>query len=855
MDKIRAKERGWLEVHGVAGWMFSLAWFFWVLSLFISQTVWAEPISFQEQLNRDISTLFRSAYRKKRAKERGSIISESESEESASFSNWPHFKCAISLLRQARRHQELLYPENRFILYRPSNSLASYYGAGVEVWSYDTPPGHFRLFYTEDNSYGDAVKNMDGLVDGRKETIPEYVLRFGQYFEQAWSYLTDTLGYRAPGESGRKIEVFILDIGSYGSTNFDGTGLYIIVDNDFREVCDNLDPEGKTIGAMKITAAHEFFHIVQADYDHWPQLPDENLYLWWEENTATWIEDELHDEVNDYLNYLGWPYLDQNDSGRWDSGELHIDIWGKASSGWRESGWFDYPYISLDGTSDNSECSVYEYGGVIWAKFLSEHFGPSIVRSIFERIQEPSADIFLAIDESIREAERSGLASFSEAFIRFKLANLRRNYHDYGDYEEGERYPVPLHQGTYSTYPIRIEAESLNYLSCRYYAFQKPPSGQALRLRFEGLTMQAQLAVLAISATSYGKSPLQFGTPQLIPLDHDQAGDYDFSFSQNQGHTKLIIAPINLSMSAKGSYNLTVQTIAEAALPPTPQGLSWSCRSVDGHPVVILSWQDIQGIGQYQIWRGPEDGVQALIFPAQRDDPQPYQDSNSFEDSDPALEFQKSYLYQVKLVNAAGSSSSAVIVVRTSTAEEYPQNHSPVFNPVAEQQEVFEGRLLTFTITATDPDRDAIVYSASNLPHGAVFNPELGEFSWQPAPGQEGSYAVTFTATDNGSTPLSSSLEVIIIVHSGQSAPVQDGGGAANGESSSVNKAVNKAECFIKVLGKGVLRGKPFFKRVFPSALKKGFSPQRLKKGFPLSAAFLLLLTDQVSDEKMFLIS
>ena len=46
-----------------------------------------------------------------------------------------------------------------------------------------------------------------------------------------------------------------------------------------------------------MTAAHEFFHAVQFHYDIGEDI-------WFMEGTATWIEDEAYDDVNDSLRYL-----------------------------------------------------------------------------------------------------------------------------------------------------------------------------------------------------------------------------------------------------------------------------------------------------------------------------------------------------------------------------------------------------------------------------------------------------------------------------------------------------------------------------------------------------------------------
>ncbi len=83
-------------------------------------------------------------------------------------------------------------------------------------------------------------------------------------------------------------------------------------------------------------------------------------------------------------------------------------------------------------------------------------------------------------------------------------------------------------------------------------------------------------------------------------------------------------------------------------------------------------------------------------------------------------------------------------------------NRLPIFTPVGSQA-VDEGELLEFSVIATDPDSgDVVIITAANLPDGANFNQISGQFSWTPGYLQEGTYTVTFTATDNG-TPIESS--------------------------------------------------------------------------------------------------
>ena len=55
---------------------------------------------------------------------------------------------------------------------------------------------------------------------------------------------------------------------------------------------------------------------------------------------------------------------------------------------------------------------------------------------------------------------------------------------------------------------------------------------------------------------------------------------------------------------------------------------------------------------------------------------------------------------------------------------------------------------IKFTISATDADGDQLVYSASNLPDGASFDPDTRTFSWTPRYDQAGVYSVHFEVSD-----------------------------------------------------------------------------------------------------------
>ena len=73
------------------------------------------------------------------------------------------------------------------------------------------------------------------------------------------------------------------------------------------------------------------------------------------------------------------------------------------------------------------------------------------------------------------------------------------------------------------------------------------------------------------------------------------------------------------------------------------------------------------------------------------------------------------------------------------------QSPVPAFLP---NYTVFKDQPLEFTVKATDPDHDPVVFSAPSLPAGASFNPTTGVFSWTPTTNQLGQHSITITVTD-----------------------------------------------------------------------------------------------------------
>jgi hypothetical protein len=88
-------------------------------------------------------------------------------------------------------------------------------------------------------------------------------------------------------------------------------------------------------------------------------------------------------------------------------------------------------------------------------------------------------------------------------------------------------------------------------------------------------------------------------------------------------------------------------------------------------------------------------------------------------------------------------------------------NHPPTLASIGDKT-MAEGDHLSFTVQATDPDKDPITYSASGTPKSAVFETSTGKFTFDPDYNQSGDYTVTFSASDGKGGSDSETIKVTV---------------------------------------------------------------------------------------------
>jgi hypothetical protein len=301
------------------------------------------------------------------------------------------------------------------------------------------------------------TSDAPSLRDRNRNRIPDYVDTARAVFRYVWAQQIGRYGYRRPLSDirsrnhgpNKKLDVYVADVGTQGLYGYCTTddpargrrravSSYCVVDDDFARR--QFGGSATGVNALKVTAAHEFFHAVQYAYD-WTED------LWLMEGTAVWIEDEVYDGINDNRQYLRTSPL---------APRFHFKA---------------VDYYSPDAADVEAG---FKYGAWIFWRYLSERFGRDIVRSVWRR-----ADAWPGMpNEYSAKAVVSALAlrgqDFGSVFAEFGIANVSPAT----SYEEGAAYPVPrpsttaVGPGGVGETPVLME-----HLSNDLYAFT--PEGLA----------------------------------------------------------------------------------------------------------------------------------------------------------------------------------------------------------------------------------------------------------------------------------------------------------------------------------------------------------------------------------------
>lgn len=324
----------------------------------------------------------------------------------------PRERCGAPLIRGLRQDWPRLQTATQVV-------LAKQLSAPVLDSSYLT--AHFAVHYATTGV--DAFSPPAGYA-----TALSWVQQVGATFEDVYFREVTQLGYKDPVPAGGRFHVYLQNVGSQylGVTDSAGptTQPYITVENDFAEF---LASGYSPTQLLQITAAHEFHHAIQFAYTFW-------FDMWYAEATATWVEDEVYDGVNQLYAYLPESY--------------------------------HFPGYSL-----NTAVSVDTGGGYgrwIFNRYLAESYGVAKVREMWEAIDGAGSGADINMLPYLDSGLQGAGSSLAELFFGFTKQMYRKEWISH--VSERGLFPA-LVMANYASYPVNAQSSTFPGGTLQPYSF------------------------------------------------------------------------------------------------------------------------------------------------------------------------------------------------------------------------------------------------------------------------------------------------------------------------------------------------------------------------------------------------
>lgn len=295
---------------------------------------------------------------------------------------------------------------------------------------------HFRIEYA--TSGPDAPPATD--VNPANGT-PDFVERTGEACDLSWAVEVDALGYIAPQLNGGPQGKYVIEYQSQNSYGFtvvvSGQRTKIVLHPSYAGFPPNADPDGDALGSLRATVAHELKHAIQRMYTNWT----EGGFM---ELDATWIEDIVYDQTNDYYNFVA----------------------GAGSP-------FTQPQVSLAGAGGAG------YEDCNWQHYQTESLGNVVMRTFWERRSTTVEPVMITYAANLA-TYGVALADAWGEYAAWNCASGERagSGSGYG-YGEAAGYPTPPASFTFTTLPVATTSWSVPGMAANNVLIQNPDGGLA----------------------------------------------------------------------------------------------------------------------------------------------------------------------------------------------------------------------------------------------------------------------------------------------------------------------------------------------------------------------------------------
>lgn len=344
-----------------------------------------------------------------------------------------------------------------------------------KISSTDTSPSNGFPDYVEDvgealeNSYSVEIEELDFPEPQKAAGESRYIVYLGDLIDAASTY-----GFAVPFP--------------YTDDPVFPSASELFLDHDFYDELDD----------MKVTAAHEFFHAMQFGT---PMIVDFSDWIW--ESTATWSEDKVYPDINQYTEYL--------------NGSM---------------GRFDYPESSLDAADQ-------EYGNAIFFKYLEEvEQLENATRFILEYCQQETTGITAIKEHLLAVGE-----DFGDVFMGFAESMVSLQGYADGSLYDGAKVQETDSMNLSDT--GQFSDDTISKLGFMVYEISAASDGieKCLELDFSGFTSSMRIGIVKKLGTQYKETER---------LDVETTNYFKCDFGETNTKYFIVVANTSESDSATG---------------------------------------------------------------------------------------------------------------------------------------------------------------------------------------------------------------------------------------------------------------------------------------------------------------
>jgi len=365
---------------------------------------------------------------------------------------------------------------------------ALYFADGIEVKTYESESGRFRLLYTTEGP--DSVWTVETGIG--EPGVPDYIVLAAHYADSSYRYLVEQLGYinpldntRCNPSTGPQIDIVFGDIrdkfgrkiyGSFEEPGSSGLNSTMFVHSTFSDPAflrnDDADsiagvPRGVP-GALKVTIAHELKHAIQYATNCWQG--DAGTFHWMEMD-ATMMENVVFPNVNDYYNNIrGSAGIFGNPQTRFPRAYSHVTFMLYYHEDFGPDFWVDVWDLIGDEFLSGRNIPMLE----AMERVIEEYRGSQIADMNGTGGVYETGDFYGSAGAGMT-ASTGALPDLEQSLLRnylWHLASGDRSLFSYG-FSERENYPTAQVAGSYSAIPEWPDApDTVPYHGARFFEFR-----------------------------------------------------------------------------------------------------------------------------------------------------------------------------------------------------------------------------------------------------------------------------------------------------------------------------------------------------------------------------------------------